>query len=159
KQMKPANHLQKIYSGSYSAYQNFNNMATTHEPASKSWHILAADTKTRIMRLLQWNELQYAEFQFAQGLKYLDRYIPGDAAGIEMLQRNKLFWSWWKNHWMQRDNQFIKAKHKDSLVRMVQLYKYTHSVPCLINEIYPSAAILGNDYCRMIGQVNDKIIK
>lgn len=114
--------------------------------------------KQQVLRALGWDIEMYAYFQYETGLEYLTRYIKNDPSGIDMLERSRIFWNWWKNHWLQRDSQFLRECTGDvNRKRIVQMYKTKHSVDHLIGEIYPSAVILDNDYCSMIGQVNDEI--
>lgn len=112
--------------------------------------------KHQIIKLLRWTELEYAEFQYNTGIDYLNAYIPNDAQGIDMLCRNKIYWSWWKNHWAIRDQEFLEiAANGGDLKAVLRLYMRFHNTRRLINEIYPNAQVLGNSYCRMIGRLQD----
>jgi len=110
--------------------------------------------KQRLIKLLAWSELEYAEFQYNSGIEYLNAYIPDDVHGIDMLLRNRIFWNWWKNHWSIRDQQFLDSDMDCMDTKKLQrIYiRYNSNLAC---EIYPNAHVLGSDYCRMIGKLLD----
>ena len=111
--------------------------------------------KRKIMQLLCWTELEYAQFQYESGLKYLRTYIPGDEAGIYALERSRIFWSWWKNHWAQRDAQYVaNINEANSVARMREYYIWFNDPEYLIKTIYPNAIVLHDSYARMIDEFN-----
>jgi hypothetical protein len=113
-------------------------------------------TTQQITRLLKWTETEYAEFVNDMGIDYLNAYIPNDLHGIYMLNNSRMYWNWWKNHWQIRDMEFLEIVNGEGYTKMLQrLYTKFHSVSRLINEIYPNAQVLGSDYCRMIGKLQD----
>lgn len=63
--------------------------------------------KNTVQKLLGWSNLQYTEFQEAMGLEYLKIELNNDMAAVRLISYNKLFWSWWINHWVSRDRIFI----------------------------------------------------
>lgn len=108
--------------------------------------------RSDIQQALQWTEQEYFNFQFETGIAYLEHYIPGDQHGIDLLSRDRIYWNWWRNHWAQRDEQFLSLftpefSHPKILEK---IYKGFHDVYTLVNEIYPSAAILNDSYAVMI---------
>lgn len=111
-----------------------------------------SNQQSAITTALEWTEQEYANFQFETGIAYLEHYIPTDRSGINMLSRSRIFWNWWKNHWNQRDAQFLSLftpefSHPKILSKV---YYSFHDVLTLMNEIYPSAAILSDSYAVMI---------
>lgn len=117
---------------------------------SKQMH----QSKTSITKLLNWNELQYAELQYNSGLQYLSFYIPDDPQGIDMLERNKLFWNWWKNQWAMRDLAFLECPIENlHIQKRISLYLELHDPVRLTAEIYPSRTVLDDSYAQMIGEV------
>lgn len=119
-------------------------------------------TKNRIMELLQWNEEQYANFQYKTGCQYLQSYIPNDPAGIDQLVESKIFWAWWKNHWLQRDEDFLNnAEVKDATASghvLITMYEVMHDPYELTAMIRPHSLILSETYGNMIGKlIDDKI--
>lgn len=114
-----------------------------------------------IQKALQWTEQEYFNFQFETGIAYLEHYIPGDAHGIDMLSRDRIYWNWWKNHWAQRDEQFMSLyteefSHPKILAKV---YHGFHNVYTLLNEIYPGAAILSDSYAVMIDDFHNATLR
>lgn len=131
-------------------------MHATNKYSLQQQHI---DTvKNRVIKALQWNQQQYAQFQYEQGIEFLERYIPNDATGIDYLQRSKIFWQWWKNHWMIRDQRFLCVCGNNKPGELLErVYTRMHLAKYLVSDIYPPAVVLGNDYAKMIGEVNNEI--
>lgn len=114
--------------------------------------------QSNIIQALQWSEQEYANFIYETGIAYLEHYIPEDEHGIALLSRSRVYWSWWKNHWAQRDAQFLwlfseECSHSKVLEKM---YYGFHDVYTLVNEIYPNATILSESYAAMIGIFHDQ---
>lgn len=111
--------------------------------------------KRTVCKWLQWDEMQYATFQYECGLAYLRHYINQDPWGQDMLQRSRLFWNWWKNQWSSRDASFcdqeteegVRALGVDNLRR---LYLHLHDAAHLASEIYPGRTVLDEGYSLMI---------
>jgi hypothetical protein len=105
-----------------------------------------------IMTALRWSELEYSNFQMETGFEYLEQYIPTDKLGIHMLTRSRVFWNWWKNHWAQRDEEFLEIICPNTQAQTLQrLYQKTHNPKRLIDTIYPNAVVLEESYAVMIG--------
>ncbi len=116
-------------------------------------------TKARIMALLNWSEVDYGNFQYETGLLYLHAYIPNDIDGIDMLTRSRIFWNWWKNHWLQRDQDFLKdvqVKHSHQTI-IESMYVCTHCPDDLAGQIRPHAIVLTDSYSVMIGKLIDSV--
>ncbi|HCN84479.1 MAG TPA: hypothetical protein DIT07_12785 [Sphingobacteriaceae bacterium] len=113
----------------------------------------------RIIKMLGWNELEYATFIHETGLEYLDQYIRNDPAGRDALNRSRIFWNWWKNHWAIRDQQFLDELDADGGgIVLHRLYEFYHSSSMLASAIYPNAIVLENSYANMIGHFNKSIV-
>ncbi len=116
--------------------------------------------KSEICRLLEWTELEYAEFQYKTGCQYLQAYIPNDPQGIDELLNHKLFWNWWKNQWHNRDFAFMLDSEKElsdlNIGNKRLIYMHYHDAVILSLEITPNSIILGNAYKSMIGQLIKK---
>ena len=110
--------------------------------------------KRQVENALGWTEMQYCEFQYKCGCAYLQNYIPNDPDGIDMLIREKLFWNWWKNRWIERDQQFLLIQFE---VGDDMLYDYAsmHSPVELAKSIRPTAIALGSSYSILIGEIFD----
>lgn len=114
----------------------------------------------RVMKLLRWEELEYATFIHQTGLQYLDRYIPDDPIGKNALNRSRIFWNWWKNHWAIRDQQFLDELDADNGGGIIikALYQLYHSPSMLASSIYPNAIVLENSYAVMIDHFNKSLV-
>ena len=115
-------------------------------------------TKARIMALLNWSEVDYGNFQYETGLSYLRFYIPDDIEGIDMLTRSRIFWNWWKNHWLQRDAGFISYKRSLTECKtrtLIKIYQAVHCPQALAGELRPHAIVLTETYSVMIGKLID----
>lgn len=111
-----------------------------------------------IQQLLNWDELQYGQFIYDCGLQYLHQYIIDDADGIATLERSRIFWTWWRNHWMQRDEQFIQKANVNASAHVIQMfYEHHNNIKKLANSVWPNAVILHESYAQMIGAFNDEI--
>lgn len=63
--------------------------------------------KQRVQTALGCDSLKYAEFQEEMGLVYLKQEFKNDETSIALMAGNKIFWSWWINHWVKRDMAFL----------------------------------------------------
>jgi hypothetical protein len=124
-------------------------MATNSHTAKQ--RAIAKLIKARVIEILNWDELSYGEYVYKSGRAYLQAYIPNDPQGIDSLIESKIYWKWWRNHWMQRDAEFVNEAHDMSVaVRRVR-YREIHDPQALAKEIYPNATILSASYSKMIG--------
>jgi len=120
----------------------------------------AQTLKYRVCELLNWDELQYAEYQYKAGLQYLQHYIPNDPAGIDMLAGNKIYWAWWKNRWADRDLQFCNpGTPMLSMATRKKMYDLLHNPAFLAKEIWPNGIVLNDSYAKMVGEVIDNTHK
>lgn len=115
----------------------------------------AQSLKQQICQLLSWDELSFAEYQYETGIKYLRYYIPTDKWGQAMLIRDKIFWNWWKNQWVKRDEEFIDDNFSGEYNAMRACYKSYHDAEALAREITPSGIVLGVSYKKMIQELFD----
>lgn len=114
--------------------------------------------KEQVMKILNWTEQDYQDFQYRMGTNYLQYYIPRDPQGIDMLVESHIFWNWWRNHWMFRDVAFVQT-NVDQVNRMTALsiYLNLHHPESLIGTIYPNAAVLHDGYAKMINQFQNNL--
>ncbi len=117
----------------------------------------ATTLKGQVCELLGWDEQQYAEYQYNTGLEYMELYTLDDAMACEVLERSKIFWSWWKNAWANRDECFMVEKIKlIDRATAIALYYGVHDALALAEELRPDAIVLGDSYKQMIGEVMEK---
>lgn len=131
----------------------------------------AQNAKLQVMEIVGIDELTYGLLQFETGIAYLSVLLC-DPCYEQMLQRSRMFWNWWKNHWLLRDEQFLQAaKHSDWRVNKrgkrgklefdmeyegyPWCYKYFHNPVDLVSEIHPNGIVLQESYAAMIGQIMD----
>lgn len=124
--------------------------------------------RASIMELLKWDDSQYANFVYDQGMAYLRAYIPiikredqEDSAGlatqnywIDLMSCTKVFWQWWTNHWMNREEYFLDTVDFNlSLEELTRLYKEHHDGDGLAEEVHPHRAVLETTYSQMIKEI------
>lgn len=119
----------------------------------KEIRIGTLSTLTQVLEVLQWNDLEYGQFQEAMGYAYLASEFEDDVLFVKELPYTAEFWAWWKNHWQKRDVLFLLAANDLGLSDRITLYKQFHSV----DDFYfrPHRRILEKSYALMI----DKVIK
>jgi len=114
----------------------------------------ASFLKDQVCALLEWTALQYAENQYHTGLQYLQHYIPRDPDGIDQLASNRIFWNWWKNRWLDRDEQFCNEGTPTlTMATRLKIYSLLHNAEYLAREIYPNGIVLNASYAVMIDNV------
>ena len=67
----------------------------------------AKSVKEQVQAVLGWSHEQYCEFQFKMGYRYLNLETEGNYTETQKMAENRLFWSWWMNHWTKRDKEFV----------------------------------------------------
>lgn len=123
----------------------------------------AKKMKAVVIQLLKWDELEYAMFQYESGLAYLRFYIPWDKEGQRMLEESELFWNWWKNQWLLRDEDFC-GLYKQILLdkygveNLRRTYLRMNDAEYLASEIYPNKAVLDESYNQMIHQLHKEVL-
>lgn len=122
---------------------------------------LLTTTKQQVQSLLQWDDLQYGQFQYDQGLLYLQHnMLGGDDTWLSELSRSPIFWQWWVNQWNIRDKQFLKdvwpvtGGHHNL---MVDQYEGLHDHLNL--DCKPHKAVMQKTYAAMMGKFIDQTIK
>lgn len=115
-------------------------------------------TQQRIQQLTGWDELQYGQFVFDCGTQYLREYIPGDAEAIATLERSRIFWAWWRNHWAIRDRQFLSQVNTEAPAwGILKFYEHYNNPRKLASSVWPNAVVLNDSYARMIRQFNNEL--
>lgn len=96
----------------------------------------ASRLKCLIIVIMEITELQYCEYQFEQGLAYLNLLAPHDNG---QLRYSKLFWQWFKNHWSLTDEIYVQAmRHRKFSVKAKRrLYESMHNVEDMYNDMKP----------------------
>lgn len=67
-----------------------------------------ASIQTQVMNLLGYDELRYAEYQEEMGRTYLKDMFGEGTPLVDDIPNHKVFWSWWKLHWIRREREFLE---------------------------------------------------
>ena len=118
----------------------------------------AERTRELVIAALNWDELTYGNFVMEKAEEYLKRQCGSDAYGVQALMESRIFWAWWRNHWMQRDEVFLYewAGNAD-VTDLRNEYNYIHSAVNL--HMRPNRVILEDSYRAMIGSYIDSNMK
>lgn len=117
--------------------------------------------KRLVMALLSWTDMRYAEFQYEQGTRYLNAYLDADQYSIEVMENSRIFWNWWKNHWMLRDEEFMRLHHAHPIRRTEiarQLYAQYNKGTMLATSIHPNATVLNESYLHMTREMIEEAV-
>ena len=116
----------------------------------------ASALKQTVCGLLNWTEMQYAEYVYNTGLEYLKEYLCGDMHAISILERSPIFWAWWKNHFTNRDEKFVMLNRTTPIHSReicLQLYEHYNEPAMLADSIHPNSVVLNESYALMITEV------
>ena len=103
--------------------------------------------KSKIMELLQWDDLTFGNFQYEQGITYLETYVKDRYP----LETSRIFWNWWKNHWTLRDEDLInKGISELAISQRRAVYFDIHDGKYLAHEVHPHRVILEQSYGDMV---------
>jgi len=116
----------------------------------------ASRLKAAICSALNCTVEQYAQLVYAEGLKYLRYYLPDDKEGQNMINRSRVFWNWWKNHWATRDAEFKSLLERypvnDAEIRL-QLYLQYNDGKQLAENLHPQSVVMEESYSEMISEL------
>jgi hypothetical protein len=128
------------------------NTAMVQRNGQANWSMrLMADVR----RELRWTEMEYLGFQYDQGIAYLMAYLNGDEYSVNVMERSRIFWQWWKNHWRTRDESFLEQVVNTTfdLSTRREMYLDTHDAVVLAKSIYPNGVVLNESYAVMITEL------
>jgi hypothetical protein len=128
------------------------------EKINHAYQKRADSLKRKVCQELRWTDLQYNEYQFQQGHDYLLAYLKGDEYSVRVMERSRIFWSWWRNHWTNRDEGFMEfvTNTTYSVAEMREFYGDVHDAHLLAECIYPNGVILNESYANMITELIDE---
>lgn len=113
--------------------------------------------KTEVLRILNWSEEQYYEFQFESAFKYLED-SGMSYEWINALTRVPSFWNFWTNQWSFRDHhEFLPHYAAITNATPERVYHYIHSERYMTAS--PSNKIFDEAYAIMIGDSFDDLKK
>lgn len=106
-----------------------------------------ASIRLQVLNVLGWDELAYGEFQEEAGLNYLT-HTYGPIPLIEDLPKHKAFWSWWVNHWVRRDREFLEMSGLLFPNELENYYKSLHDPASF--QFHPHSIILEDSWETMV---------
>lgn len=101
--------------------------------------------KKHVCKMLNWTEMQFAEYQYQNGIAYLMWYLPCDDWARQQLERSKLYWSWFKNQWTLHDESLLSFQislTECSHRTLMQLYDDLHCPRALAVDVKPNRVVL-----------------
>lgn len=126
----------------------------------------ATRLKYAVAKRLRWSEMDFAQYQYEQGIAYLRAYLTtsppnplsgreGEEWSISLIERSRIFWSWWKNHWTNRDQAFIDFTNNTAynIDTLREIYYEMHDANVLAKCIYPNGVILSESYAEMVTEL------
>lgn len=117
--------------------------------------------KEAIMKEMECTEMEYCEFQYEEGERYLEAYCPTVPCDFKsILAGSRLFWNWWKMHWMARDEIYldvVSGKLKMGNRRLI--YAHMHDGVVLAEQISPDAAVYADTYAQLMHGVVKEVVK
>lgn len=107
-----------------------------------------AETREQIMELLHLDEDRFHHTMYEVGMQYLHAYYGDDKNLIDYVATRKIFWSWWKTKWFERDRFLLNNLNLEdcTLDYKHRLYANYHNANVLAAEIFPGKVIYGNNF-------------
>lgn len=113
----------------------------------------------KITQVLGWTDMEHSQYIYDCGLAYLHVIITGDDQAIAAMERSRIFWNWWKNHWQQRDAEFLlTADMAAPSQRLRMSYRMLHNARKLASKIYPNSVVLHDSYAVMIDDFINSVL-
>jgi hypothetical protein len=96
---------------------------------------------------------EYCNAQFEGAYKYLNHFIGGDNAGINILTKSTCFWLWWRNQWAIREQDFLMndctvINSTDALKRIWKSLHKAHNISAV-----PGKMVFDESYALMIAEL------
>ena len=101
--------------------------------------------KKEICLLLNWTEMQFAEYQYRNGIAYLMWYLPCDERGRYLLERSRMYWNWFKIQWTGYDESFLSYRRslKECTANScLAMYEELHCPRALAHDKKPNDVVL-----------------
>jgi hypothetical protein len=107
-----------------------------------------ASVRASVLDLLKWSELEYGDFLMAQGEAYLSQYIGEDVWGLVEIKHSEHFWKWWKNHWYDRDIDFVSEAEKMNVSERRLYYAICHETSAIVFS--PKNALMHRTFLKQV---------
>lgn len=114
--------------------------------------------KPRVIKILRFDDMDHSKFQYQQGIAYLKAYLNNDTYSVEVMERSRLYWNWWKSHWANRDQAFIEFVNNTAydLETRREIYRDMHCGKTLAASIYPNGIVMNESYAVMVTELVEK---
>lgn len=111
---------------------------------AETFNINYTATMQEVCKLLHWDEQQFADRRFENGIAYIQWYLPVDDRGRATLRASKIFWSWFKGISMKCDDEFIKqvATEYMTVGERRECYAAAHNPHSLAVDCKPNSVVL-----------------
>lgn len=117
-----------------------------------------ANIGKQYQELLHWGELYYCYYKYHKGLAYLRKMTGGNHLAFDTMERSRIYWNWWKNHWSLRESEAMQVIGMlDDIKNRVATYKALHNVEALTWENDYYGSIMESSYAGMIGILYDDL--
>lgn len=111
-----------------------------------------------IMYLTGMTEQEYCNFKYKCGLEFLSIYTNGDVLAFKELEASKIFWNWWKNLWLIRDEEFdYPDLYQISKEQRLMIYKQLHNPRMLATQNAPAGQGIRISFQLMLEQAINQI--
>jgi hypothetical protein len=115
-----------------------------------------ANQRLAIEALLNWTPEQYLQYQEQEGYNYLRQVLCLNEWDVKCMSYETMYWKWWVNMWNVMDDNYVIALLMNSHTPEA-LYLEAHKAQYISTS--PMAVQLDNTYAKMIGELNDTIVK
>lgn len=116
----------------------------------------AAVAGKQVQQLLGWSLQQYHQFMYDMGLEFLEQYFPNDPWWRSQLEGNSMFWAWWRNLWLLREELFLKHAADILWADRIDEYRRLHNPVELADENTQMGRFVDTSYCRMMRDIQRK---
>ena len=66
------------------------------------------EQRETVQALLGWSDERYTEFQYYMAIEWIIQEFGADCPLINRVLEERMFWSWWRLHWVKRDQEFVE---------------------------------------------------
>lgn len=118
-----------------------------------SRRMAAQRAQNRIMKILRIDEEAYSWHKYKAGLAFLRHYTRGDHDAIRWISGSRIYWGWWKNEWLNREEEFLLDAYRlDKLPVKVRRRAYfqANNPRTLAHELHPEAGRIAHSYSVML---------
>ena len=117
-----------------------------------------SNIEQQVLALLRWNQEEYNDLVLNEGIAYINRLVPDYPEVKKQILKNKIFWNWWRNHWQQRDQQFLEECEGwyTTLEKYRLVYANHNDGATLAAALYLNGQVLEQSYAELMQQIIKK---